>query len=129
MRIQTDHVVRTWFVAEGPESTGFYYSAAAPGTSGHSGNTYNSMASVCVVKTSPIEGQKPGTSGLRKRVSVFKQTNYTENFVQCILDAIPAARRKGCRLVVGGDGRYFMRDAIQIIGRMAAANEVRSAQW
>ena len=83
------------------------------------------MACVCVVKTSTFEGQKPGTSGLRKRVSVFKQSNYTENFVQCILDAIPVERRHGCRLVVGGDGRYYMKDAIQIISRMAAANKVR----
>jgi phosphoglucomutase len=77
-----------------------------------------------VVKTSPFEGQKPGTSGLRKPVSVFQQNHYTENFVQATLDAIPAEQRKGCTLVVGGDGRFFMKDAVQIIARISAANEV-----
>ena len=83
------------------------------------------MLSISVQETSPFDGQKPGTSGLRKAVSVFEKPNYTENFVQCIFDAIPEEKRKGCTLVVGGDGRYFMRQAIQIIARMAAANEVR----
>ncbi|XP_032234658.1 phosphoglucomutase-1 isoform X2 [Nematostella vectensis] len=82
------------------------------------------MVAVSVVQTSPFEDQKPGTSGLRKPVSVFQQTNYTENFIQAILDAIPAKDRKGCTLVVGGDGRFFMRDAVQTIVRMAAANEI-----
>ena len=84
------------------------------------------MASLLVVETKPFDGQKPGTSGLRKAVPVFKQPKYTENFVQCILDAIPAEKRRGCVLVVGGDGRYFMTEAVQIIVQMAAANEVSS---
>lgn len=82
------------------------------------------MVAKSVVKTSPFEGQKPGTSGLRKPVSVFQGKHYTENFVQAILEAIPTDQRRGCSLVVGGDGRFFMREAIQIIARMAAANEV-----
>lgn len=77
-----------------------------------------------VVKTQPFEGQKPGTSGLRKPVSVFQKKHYTENFIQATLDAIPADQRKGCTLVVGGDGRFFMKDAIQLIVKIAAANEV-----
>lgn len=73
-----------------------------------------------IIKTEPIDGQKPGTSGLRKKTRVFMQANYLENFVQATLDAIGGAQGK--RFVVGGDGRYFNRDAIQTILRMAAAN-------
>jgi phosphoglucomutase len=72
------------------------------------------------VETTPFEGQKPGTSGLRKKVSVFKQPHYVENFVQSIFNALEGFA--GQTLVVGGDGRYFNRDVIQIILKMAAAN-------
>lgn len=72
------------------------------------------------VETTPFEGQKPGTSGLRKKVSVFKQRNYVENFVQSIFNSLEGFT--GHTLVVGGDGRYFNRDVIQIILKMAAAN-------
>ena len=86
--------------------------------------TTRNMVAVTLQETSPFDGQKPGTSGLRKAVTVFQQPHYTENFVQCILDSIPETKRTGCTLVVGGDGRFFMREAIQIIARMAAANGV-----
>ncbi|KAK3732584.1 hypothetical protein QZH41_004979 [Actinostola sp. cb2023] len=66
------------------------------------------MVARSVVKTAPFEGQKPGTSGLRKPVAVFQQNNYTENFVQATLDAIPVDERKGCALVVGGDGGIIL---------------------
>ena len=79
--------------------------------------------SVVSVKTTPFDGQKPGTSGLRKRVKVFSQPHYTENFVQAILDSIPSGA-KGSTLVVGGDGRYFSKPAIQAIIRLAAGNGV-----
>ena len=69
------------------------------------------------------EGQKPGTSGLRKAVKVFQQEHYTENFVQCIFTAI-GAKLAGSELVVGGDGRFFGREAIKIIIKIAAANGV-----
>ncbi|XP_077241112.1 phosphoglucomutase, cytoplasmic [Tasmannia lanceolata] len=75
--------------------------------------------------TSPIDGQKPGTSGLRKKVTVFKQPNYLHNFVQSTFNALTLEKVKGATLVVSGDGRYFSKDAIQIIIKMAAANGVR----
>nr|AAX47078.1 phosphoglucomutase 1 [Aedes aegypti] len=78
---------------------------------------------VATVATTPFEGQKPGTSGLRKKVKVFTQKNYTENFVQCILDANGSALA-GSTLVVGGDGRCFCREACELIVRMCAANGV-----
>lgn len=101
------------------------------------------------VATTVYEGQKPGTSGLRKKVrgiwelknlknieinhffsnlyqkvKVFTQPNYTENFVQSILDANGEAL-KGSTLVVGGDGRFYCKEAAEIIIRMCAANGVR----
>ncbi|CAA7620189.1 Phosphoglucomutase [Candidatus Terasakiella magnetica] len=72
------------------------------------------------VATTPFAGQKPGTSGLRKKVSVFIQPHYLENFVQAVFDSI--GDTTGKTLVVGGDGRYYNRTAIQTILRMAAAN-------
>ncbi len=76
------------------------------------------------VATRPIEGQKPGTSGLRKKVSEFSQPGYLENFIQSIFNAMGDCQ--GRSLVVGGDGRYFNRQAIQTIIRMAAANGIGS---
>ena len=72
------------------------------------------------VATQPIAGQKPGTSGLRKKTRVFMQPGYLENFVQAIFTAIGGARGK--TLVLGGDGRYFNAAAAQTILKMAAAN-------
>jgi phosphoglucomutase len=75
--------------------------------------------SVHVVATQPIEGQKPGTSGLRKKTPVFMGHHYLENFVQAIFDSVGCA---GKTFVLGGDGRYFNDRAAQVILRMAAAN-------
>jgi phosphoglucomutase len=75
---------------------------------------------VSTITTQPFTDQRPGTSGLRKKVRVFKTPHYLENFVQSILDT--RTDLKGGILALGGDGRYYNRQAIQIIIRMAAAN-------
>ena len=72
------------------------------------------------VPTQPHSGQKPGTSGLRKKVVVFQQANYVENFIQSVFDVV--ADKARATLVIGGDGRFLNRPVIQIAIRMAAAN-------
>ncbi len=76
--------------------------------------------SVQTIPSQAFADQKPGTSGLRKKVTVFQQPHYLENFVQSIFDSINIP--KGATLTLGGDGRYYNREAIQIILKMAAAN-------
>lgn len=75
---------------------------------------------VRTIQAGPFEGQKPGTSGLRKKTRVFMEPGYVECFVQAIFNSIGGAGGK--TFVVGGDGRYFNREAIQTILKMAAAN-------
>jgi phosphoglucomutase len=77
------------------------------------------------VATKPYNDQKPGTAGLRKKVAVFQQPHYLENFLQAIFDV--DSRLAGARLVIGGDGRYHNREAIQTALRIAAANGVKHA--
>jgi phosphoglucomutase len=72
------------------------------------------------IATTPFPDQKPGTSGLRKKVGVFQQPHYAENFIQSVFDAVDAPA--GATLVVGGDGRFLNRTVIQTAIRMAAAN-------
>jgi phosphoglucomutase len=79
---------------------------------------------VTVVQTKSFEGQKPGTSGLRKKTTVFQQPNYLANFIQSTLNALPSNQLKGSTLVVGGDGRFYCKDAAQLIIKIAAANGV-----
>ncbi|KAL3685973.1 hypothetical protein R1sor_003995 [Riccia sorocarpa] len=84
------------------------------------------MATFTVKKqqTKPYDGQKPGTSGLRKKVKVFQQEHYLANFVQSTINALPADKIKGSTIVVSGDGRYYSPDAIQIIIKIAAGNGI-----
>ena len=72
------------------------------------------------IQTKPFDGQKPGTSGLRKKVPVFQQPHYAENFIQSVFDGLEGFAGK--TLVIGGDGRYLNREIIQTTIRMAAAN-------
>ncbi len=74
------------------------------------------------ISTRPFDDQKPGTSGLRKKVKRFKHPHYLENFVQATFNSIE--NLDGCALALGGDGRYYNREAIHTIIRMAAANGV-----
>jgi len=74
------------------------------------------------IDSNPFNDQRPGTSGLRKKVAVFQTPHYLENFVQSIFDTQQSL--KGGTLVLGGDGRYYNRTAIQTILRMAAANGI-----
>jgi len=73
-----------------------------------------------IINTAPLAGQRPGTSGLRKKVAVFSAPQYLENFVQSVFDTLGDCR--GQTLVLGGDGRYYNRAAIQTVLRMAAAH-------
>ena len=75
---------------------------------------------ISTVSTKPYADQKPGTSGLRKKVPVFQQENYAENFIQAIFDSLEGF--EGQALVIGGDGRYYNREVIQVALKMAAAN-------
>ncbi|WP_443477891.1 alpha-D-glucose phosphate-specific phosphoglucomutase [Novosphingobium aerophilum] len=78
------------------------------------------MTDIVTVPTTPFEGQAPGTSGLRKKVRVFQQPNYAENFIQSVFDVVKP--QPGAALVIGGDGRFHNRTVIQQAIRMAAAN-------
>ena len=82
----------------------------------------NTFMNIRTVSTTPFSDQKPGTSGLRKSVTTFEQPHYLENFVQSIFDSLEEC--EGQTIVLGGDGRYYNREAIQIILKMAAANGI-----
>ncbi|CAL4941355.1 unnamed protein product [Urochloa decumbens] len=77
-----------------------------------------------LIPTKPVEGQKTGTSGLRKKVKVFQQENYLANWIQALFNSLPPEDYVGGTIVLGGDGRYFNKDAAQIIIKIAAGNGV-----
>lgn len=77
------------------------------------------------VPTTPIDGQKTGTSGLRKKAAVFSEGNYLANWVQSLFLALPQEEVEGSAMVLGGDGRWFNKEASQIIIKLAAGNGVR----
>eukprot|EP01104_Vermistella_antarctica_P015973 TRINITY_DN5352_c0_g2_i1.p1 TRINITY_DN5352_c0_g2~~TRINITY_DN5352_c0_g2_i1.p1 ORF type:complete len:584 (-),score=140.56 TRINITY_DN5352_c0_g2_i1:71-1822(-) len=83
------------------------------------------IVNVVSVPTTPFEGQKTGTSGLRKRVKVFMQEHYLHNWLQSLFNALPKEEVKGSTLVIGGDGRYWNDVAVQMIIKASAANGVR----
>ncbi|EGR28798.1 phosphoglucomutase 2, putative [Ichthyophthirius multifiliis] len=90
-------------------------------------NTVNNQdhITIQIVKTAPFAGQKPGTSGLRKKVTVIQEKNYLENFISSVFQALPQDQlKKENVLVVGGDGRYFNKQAIDLIIRIACAEGV-----
>lgn len=87
------------------------------------------IMAIQTIPTQPFAGQRPGTSGLRKKVTVFTQARYLENFVQALLDVLNAdgpdgQALRGQTLVLGGDGRFYNRTAVQTILKLAAANGV-----
>uniref|UniRef100_W5L5W2 Phosphoglucomutase 5 n=1 Tax=Astyanax mexicanus TaxID=7994 RepID=W5L5W2_ASTMX len=78
-----------------------------------------------VARTTPFEDQRPGSTGLRRRTAVFEtQKNFLQNYIQSLLSAIDLRDRQGCTMLVGSDGRYFSRTAIEVIVQMAAANGI-----
>lgn len=78
--------------------------------------------SIKKISTKPFKDQRPGTSGLRKKVTTFQQPHYLENFIQSIFDVIGEIRGK--TIVLGGDGRFHNKEALQVIIKMAAANGI-----
>ncbi|KAK4489472.1 hypothetical protein RD792_005281 [Penstemon davidsonii] len=99
-------------------------SVKASSASSSSPTTISRELKIKSVPTKPIEGQKTGTSGLRKKVKVFMEENYLANWIQALFDSLPPEDYKNGVLVLGGDGRYFNREAAQIIIKIAAGNGV-----
>ncbi|XP_030638878.1 phosphoglucomutase-like protein 5 [Chanos chanos] len=80
---------------------------------------------VLTIQTTPFDDQRPGTNGLRKKTVIFEsKKNYLQNYIQSVLSSIDLRDRQGCTMVVGSDGRYFSRNAIEVIVQMSAANGI-----
>ncbi|KAL8519445.1 hypothetical protein ACS0TY_010396 [Phlomoides rotata] len=99
-------------------------SVRASSASSSSSATVAQELKIKSVPTQPIEGQKTGTSGLRKKVKVFMEENYLANWIQALFNSLPPEDYKDGVLVLGGDGRYFNKEAAQIIIKIAAGNGV-----
>lgn len=99
---------------------------STPNTTNNTSNMSGPAFSATSVPTSPIDGQKTGTSGLRKKVAVFQQPNYLQNWVQSLFSSLDGL--SGSTIALGGDGRYWNKDAIRIILRLAAANGVSTVK-
>ncbi|XP_022765585.1 phosphoglucomutase, chloroplastic-like isoform X2 [Durio zibethinus] len=104
----------------------FTIKASSSSSSSSSSTTIAEPGGVKIISvpTKPIEGQKTGTSGLRKKVKVFMQDNYLLNWIQALFNSLPPEDYKNAVLVLGGDGRYFNHEAAQIIIKIAAGNGV-----
>ena len=103
------------------QAAGLLRIATLPGHRGYGSVIhYRGFLVIQTVSTTPFNDQKPGTSGLRKKVKIFQQPHYAENFIQSVFDSLDGFA--GQTLVVGGDGRYLNREVIQIAMKMAAAN-------
>ncbi|GJN20521.1 hypothetical protein PR202_gb07910 [Eleusine coracana subsp. coracana] len=88
------------------------------------GLVFHASRGINSIPTKPVEGQKTGTSGLRKKVKVFQEENYLANWIQALFNSLPPEDYVGGTLVLGGDGRYFNKEAAQIIIKIAAGNGV-----
>ncbi|KVH88488.1 Alpha-D-phosphohexomutase, alpha/beta/alpha domain I [Cynara cardunculus var. scolymus] len=100
------------------------YSSAMKASSPSTTFTESQDLKVNTIPTKPIEGQKTGTSGLRKKVKVFMEENYLANWIQALFNSLPPEDYKNALLVLGGDGRYFNKEAAQLIIKIAAGNGV-----
>lgn len=131
------HHLRSFSFLNFPKSPSFKYSfrkispvpfvvsaSSASPSSPSTSITQSQGLKINSVPTKPVEGQKTGTSGLRKKVKVFMQENYLGNWIQALFNALPLEDYKNGLLVLGGDGRYFNREAAQIIIKIAAGNGV-----
>nr|BAP47498.1 phosphoglucomutase [Gentiana triflora] len=109
-----------------PSSSSLFIVTASSSPSSSSSTTVAESQGIKInsIPTKPIEGQKTGTSGLRKKVKVFKQENYLANWIQALFNSLPPEDYRNGVLVLGGDGRYFNREAAQIIIKISAGNGV-----
>ena len=80
------------------------------------------MSKIKIVETKPYTDQKMGTSGLRKKVKIYQQQNYIENFVQSVFNSYKPEDYKGKSLIIGGDGRFYNDVAIQLCIKIGVAN-------
>ncbi|CAA0835544.1 Phosphoglucomutase- chloroplastic [Striga hermonthica] len=108
----------------GPTISSSVLAKASSASTSPSTSVQSPELKIKTVPTVPIEGQKTGTSGLRKKVKVFMQDNYLANWIQALFDSLPLEDYKNGTLVLGGDGRYFNLEAAQIIIEIAAGNGV-----